>query len=74
MCIIWPRRGTSLSWKLIKKTREEEEERNKTVQFGRLRSGIKGSEKQQVWKETSSAVSSAGVDLRLMFKYFIYAS
>lgn len=41
---------------------ETEQEKNQTVQFGGLRSGVNECQKQYVWKETTTAVSSVGVD------------
>lgn len=37
-------------------------EKNQTVLFGGLRSGVKECQKQCVWKESTTAVSSVGVD------------
>lgn len=36
--------------------------KNKIGRFGSLKSGIKGSREQHVWKEVTTAVSRVGVD------------
>lgn len=59
--VIQQRRETSLSWKLIKKKKQEKKKRIKLV-FGSLKSGTEVSQKQHFWREVTTAVNSIAVN------------
>lgn len=57
------------TWKVIPK--QEKKKKNQFVLFGSLKSGIRESQKQQVWKEITATVNSVAIYTSII--YILYS-